>query len=154
VKSGCDFPANYRNRQSGLIRLTNGMRRIMLGYSLCAVIAAATLASGTIHVYRDCCQKHISLTQLNIKGCDAHQSQCDIHASCCTPLFSHRLALTPEVAPKVQGTHVFIAIAGPFSIGRVLDEYLDIIPRRVRIVGSDSRGAAPPIFQKYLRILI
>ena len=154
MKSGCDFPANYRNRQSGLIHLSNGMRRIMLGYSLCAVIAAATLASGTIHVYRDCCQKHISLTQLNIKGCDAHQSQCDIQASCCTPLFCHRLALTPEVAPKVHDTHVFIAIAGSFCVGKVLANYLEMNSRRIRMFSSESWVAAPPIFQKYLRILI
>jgi hypothetical protein len=154
VTADCDFRTKYRNRQSGFIRLTSGMRRIMLGYSLCAVIAAATLASGTIHVYRDCCQKHISLTQLNTQGCDAHQSQCDIQASCCTPLFSHRLALTPEVAPKVHDTHVFIAIAGSFSVGKVLANYLEINSRRIRIFNSESWGAAPPIFQKYLRILI
>lgn len=72
------------------------MMRNVLGYFLCAVIAAGSYATGQIHVFRDCCEKSIVFNHLDLKGCANSQEEDRLTRECCAPLMSHTLALTGE----------------------------------------------------------
>lgn len=129
------------------------MMNNVLGYFLCAVIAAGSFASGPILVYRDCCEKSFVFNQLDIKGCTGTQEDYSLKRECCAPLMSHTLGLTAEptqVPSAKQHATVDVQCALPDILST---RYLEIVEYSLRYETS------PPttrllVYQRFSRLLI
>jgi hypothetical protein len=125
----------------------------LLGYFLCAVIAAGSYASGQVHIFRDCCKKSFVFNHLDLQGCESTQEGDRLTGGCCAPLMSHTLALTAEttqVPSAKQHATLDMHCAAPdvpFGLALETNEY-------PYICEASPLSGHTLLYQRFARLLI